>query len=37
MNTLQAVCARLAGGQSLPYADALTEPAIRDALDEHGR
>jgi hypothetical protein len=36
MTTLEEVRARFARGQGLPFADALTERSIRDALDEHG-
>src|SRR5688500_7939365 len=35
MATLEEVRARFARGQGLPFADALTERSIRDALDEH--
>jgi DDE family transposase len=35
MPTLEEVRARFARGQGLPFADALTERSIRDALDEH--
>jgi len=35
MTTLEEVRARFARGQGLPFADALTERSIRDALDEH--
>jgi len=35
MITLEEVRARFARGQGLPFADALTERSIRDALDEH--
>ena len=36
MTTLEEVRARFARGQGLPFADALTELSILDALDEHG-
>ena len=36
MTTLEEVRARFARGQGLPFADALTEHSILDALDEHG-
>jgi len=36
MTTLEEVRARFARGQGLPFADALTERSILDALDEHG-
>jgi hypothetical protein len=36
MTTLEEVRARFARGQGLPFADALTERSIFDALDEHG-
>src|SRR6516165_7787349 len=36
MTTLEEVRARFARGQGLPFADALTEPSILDALDQHG-
>jgi hypothetical protein len=36
MITLEEVRARFARGQGLPFADALTELSILDALDEHG-
>jgi hypothetical protein len=36
MTTLQEVRARFARGQGLPFADALTQASILDALDEHG-
>jgi len=36
MTTLEEVRARFARGQGLPFADALTEHSIFDALDEHG-
>ena len=36
MTTLEEVRARFARGQGLPFADALTELSIVDALDEHG-
>jgi Transposase DDE domain len=36
MTTLEEVRARFARDQGLPFADALTEFSIRDALDEHG-
>lgn len=35
MTTLEEVRARFARGQGLPFADALTERSILDALDEH--
>jgi Transposase DDE domain len=36
MTTLEEVRARFARGQGLPFADALTELSILDALEEHG-
>jgi hypothetical protein len=36
MTTLQEVRARFARDQGLPFTDALTEPSILDALNEHG-
>ena len=36
MTTLQEVRARFARDQGLPFADALTERHIREALDRHG-
>jgi hypothetical protein len=36
MTTLEEVRARFARGQGLPFADALTEHSILDALDKHG-
>ena len=36
MTNLAEVRARFARGQGLPFADALTERSIRDALNEHG-
>jgi hypothetical protein len=36
MTTLEEVRARFARDQGLPFADALTEASIRDALNEHG-
>ena len=36
MTTLEEVRARFARGQGLPFADALTEHSILDALDDHG-
>ena len=36
MTTLQEVRARFARDQGLPFADALSEPSILDALHEHG-
>src|SRR5438067_2525879 len=36
MTTLQAVRARFARDQGLPFADTLSERSIRDALREHG-
>ena len=36
MTTLEEVRARFARGQGLPFADALTEVSIVDALEEHG-
>src|SRR6059058_3126279 len=36
MTTLQEVRARFARDQGLPFADALSEPSILDALNEHG-
>jgi hypothetical protein len=36
MTTLEEVRARFARGQGLPFADALTELSVLDALDEHG-
>ena len=36
MTTLAEVRARSARGQGLPFAEALTEPSILDALDQHG-
>jgi hypothetical protein len=36
MTSLEEVHARFARDQGLPFADALTERSILDALDEHG-
>ena len=36
MTTLKEVRARFARDEGLPFADVLTEPRIREALDEHG-
>ena len=36
MTSLEEVRARFARDQGLPFADALTERSILDALDEHG-
>jgi hypothetical protein len=36
MMSLEQLRARFARDEGLPFADVLTEPRIRDALDEHG-
>ena len=36
MTSLQAVRARFARNEGLPFADVLTEASIRDVLNEHG-
>jgi hypothetical protein len=36
MTSLEAVRARFARNQGLPFADVLTEASIRGVLDEHG-
>ncbi len=36
MSTLDAVRARFARNEGLPFADILTEASIRDVLNEHG-
>ena len=36
MSSLDAVRVRFARNEGLPFADILTEPRIREVLDEHG-
>jgi hypothetical protein len=36
MTSLDRLRARFARNEGLPFADVLTEPSIRDALNEHG-